>query len=87
MEVGNTLVFMDITLDGSPIGRMEFELYSKDVPKTAENFRALCTGEKGMGKSGKVLAFGRLAMWVSLGAQVFCANPCAKMPPAQPSVS
>merc|ERR1712133_229640 len=41
--------FFDLNVDGSPIGRVEFELYSKAVPKTAENFRALCTGEKGFG--------------------------------------
>merc|ERR1712240_273092 len=45
-------VFFDLNVDGSPLGRVEFELYSDIVPKTAENFRALCTGEKGFGYKG-----------------------------------
>ena len=39
------------------MGRVVFELYNDIVPKTAENFRALCTGEKGTGKAGKPLYF------------------------------
>ncbi|PAA51324.1 hypothetical protein BOX15_Mlig001299g3 [Macrostomum lignano] len=50
-------VFFDITADGAPLGRIEFKLYDDLVPKTAANFRCLCTGEKGMGKSGKPLHY------------------------------
>ena len=42
-------VFFDMTADDETIGRIEMELRSDVVPKTAENFRALCTGEKGIG--------------------------------------
>merc|ERR1712100_933610 len=46
-----------MTIGGSPAGRVTFELYNDVVPKTTENFRALCTGEKGKGRSGKALHF------------------------------
>eukprot|EP00218_Dolichomastix_sp_CCMP3274_P011192 CAMPEP_0170145202 /NCGR_PEP_ID=MMETSP0033_2-20121228/16380_1 /TAXON_ID=195969 /ORGANISM="Dolichomastix tenuilepis, Strain CCMP3274" /LENGTH=174 /DNA_ID=CAMNT_0010381741 /DNA_START=25 /DNA_END=549 /DNA_ORIENTATION=- len=53
----NPIVFFDITIGGAPAGRIEMELFADTTPKTAENFRALCTGEKGMGKMGKPLHF------------------------------
>ena len=39
--------WMELAINEKVIGRLEFELFS-DTPKTSENFRALCTGEKGM---------------------------------------
>jgi len=54
---GRPKVFFDMSIGGAPTGRIEFELYNDKVPKTAENFRALCTGEKGMGKQGKPLHY------------------------------
>ncbi|GMR51395.1 hypothetical protein PMAYCL1PPCAC_21590, partial [Pristionchus mayeri] len=51
------LVFFDIAIKGKPAGRITMELFSDVCPRTAENFRALCTGEKGIGASGKPLHY------------------------------
>ena len=42
--------FFDITISGTKVGRIVFELFADITPNTCENFRALCTGEKGLGK-------------------------------------
>merc|ERR1712014_231928 len=55
--MGNPKVFFDMSIGGNSAGRVVFELYADTVPKTVENFRCLCTGEKGMGTQGKALHF------------------------------
>lgn len=50
-------VFFDVTIGGEKAGRIIFELFNDIVPKTAENFRSLCVGDKGMGNKGKPLHY------------------------------
>lgn len=51
-------VYFDITIGGSPAGRIVFRLYDDIVPKTAQNFRKLCIGGEGIGKTtGKPLQY------------------------------
>ncbi|KRX00874.1 Cyclophilin-like peptidyl-prolyl cis-trans isomerase domain [Pseudocohnilembus persalinus] len=52
-----TKVAFEIEIDGKVEGEIEFGLFGDVVPKTAENFRALCTGENGEGRSGKPLSY------------------------------
>uniref|UniRef100_A0A0E0L9C1 peptidylprolyl isomerase n=1 Tax=Oryza punctata TaxID=4537 RepID=A0A0E0L9C1_ORYPU len=58
VEVKNPRCFMDVSIGGEIEGRIVIELYASVVPRTAENFRALCTGEKGVGAvTGKPLHY------------------------------
>lgn len=53
----NPRVFFDMTANGEKLGRIVMTLRADVVPKTCENFRCLCTGEKGKGRMGKPLHF------------------------------
>eukprot|EP00656_Telonema_subtile_P050641 TRINITY_DN6612_c0_g1_i2.p1 TRINITY_DN6612_c0_g1~~TRINITY_DN6612_c0_g1_i2.p1 ORF type:complete len:330 (+),score=107.10 TRINITY_DN6612_c0_g1_i2:125-1114(+) len=54
---GNPKVFFSVTADGKPMGKVVMELFADVTPKCAENFRCLCTGEKGRGRQGKPLHY------------------------------
>uniref|UniRef100_A0A8C9HV36 Peptidyl-prolyl cis-trans isomerase n=1 Tax=Piliocolobus tephrosceles TaxID=591936 RepID=A0A8C9HV36_9PRIM len=50
--MANPTVFFDIAVDGEPLDHVSFKLFADKFPKTAENFHALSTGEKGFGYKG-----------------------------------
>ncbi|XP_057783196.1 peptidyl-prolyl cis-trans isomerase CYP21-1-like isoform X1 [Salvia miltiorrhiza] len=50
-------VFLDVDIDKQHAGRITIGLYGQVVPKTVENFRALCTGKMGKAPNGKVLHY------------------------------
>lgn len=56
----NPRVFFDVASNSKPLGRIVMELRADVAPKTAENFRALCTGEKGGNLSYKNSTFHRI---------------------------
>ena len=49
--------YFDVSIDGEKAGRIVFGLYGEVVPKTVLNFKNLCTGENGVGQSGKKLHY------------------------------
>jgi len=53
-DVARSKCFFDVNVEDKPFGRITFQLYNEVVPKTAENFRALCTGEKGFGYKNSI---------------------------------
>lgn len=58
--MSNPRVFFDMAADGAALGRIVMELRADVVPRTAENFRALCTGEKGGNMTYKGSSFHRV---------------------------
>ncbi|KAJ8270614.1 hypothetical protein GJAV_G00117160 [Gymnothorax javanicus] len=56
-NTGHTFVFMDIEINGEPVGRLLFELFSDLCPKTSKNFQALCSGDAGLSKNNIMLTY------------------------------
>ncbi|MES1916741.1 MAG: hypothetical protein MHM6MM_008533, partial [Cercozoa sp. M6MM] len=57
MPKANPQVYFDVSIGGKPAERITMELFADVVPKTAENFRQLCTGEGGKSKRGVKLHY------------------------------
>jgi peptidylprolyl isomerase len=57
LETVTSKVYFDVEIGGEAAGRIVMGLFGETVPRTAENFRALATCEKGTGKSGKPLCY------------------------------
>ena len=56
--MANPTVFFEISIGGTPAGKIEMELYQDTVPKTTDNFKSLCLGDKGIDSaSGKPIHF------------------------------
>ena len=55
-------VYMDVSVGDEPAGRFVFELFG-DVPRTAENFRALCTGERGTSATSRARLHYKVCRW------------------------
>ena len=61
----NAQVFFDMSIGGQPAGRIEMTLRADVVPKTAENFRCLCTGEKGAAAASSYIFCNSVAQWIA----------------------
>lgn len=76
------LVYFDVAIKGKAIGRMQMVLFSDVAPRAAENFRALCTGEKGIVPEGHEGAGKKYHFQVYLASrmmallQSFCLHHC-----------
>jgi peptidylprolyl isomerase len=56
-DLDNPRVYFDMEMGGEPLGRIAMTLFADVVPRTAENFRQLCTGEAGVSKKGNRLHY------------------------------